>query len=611
MAKSRYGTAHGHIRALFNVGTFGGLTDGEMLERFTGSSGEVAELAFAALVERHGPMVFRVCQSVLREPHAAQDAFQATFLVLVRKAGSIRNRDSVASWLHGVACRIAACASAAEARRRRHERKAAENSMTSVIERDRDEIAPVLHEELDRLPEKYRAPIVLCHLEGLTHEQTAQRLCWPVGTVRSRLARGRERLRGRLMRRGLALSVGPVKAVLSGKTATAGLPAALAGATALTAVRYASDRFVKTGIVSESVSLLVEGAMNAMIAIKLKFVVLACGLIASGAVVVAQQTGRIPESEARSGQPSVTAKPAARLDATAELAALDASVARQMRQLDFDLLNDEVQYLRERVSDTLRDKVRAEQEDAGASSDVSSVRARKADGAQRAFETSRASYLKKARELWDREQQLGVAADSKRAGGEPTGGATEPDQARRSDGMADKTEPAAATAVGSVDLVAVFKRSEKVQRVNAQYQSDLKTQKQHLTDLEAKRRKLTDQSRGLSRSSQEFVALADDIAVLEKQMQEERETIEREAEQRQSRTATLIYKEIQDVITRVAKAKGLSYVVKVSPVPAPDSEPSELLTALNHLVMYADPRYDLTDEVIRQLNRRFQAASTP
>ena len=110
MARNRYGTVLRQIRALFDVGTIGGLTDGQLLERFTTGTGEAAELAFAALVERHGPMVLRVCQGVLREPHDAQDAFQATFLVLVYKAGSIRNRESVASWLHGVACRVATCA---------------------------------------------------------------------------------------------------------------------------------------------------------------------------------------------------------------------------------------------------------------------------------------------------------------------------------------------------------------------------------------------------------------------------------------------------------------------------------------------------------------------
>jgi RNA polymerase sigma factor (sigma-70 family) len=178
--KTRYGDTLRHIHTLFNVGTVGGLTDGQLLERFTTCTGEAAELAFAALVERHGPMVLRVCQSVLREPHDAQDAFQATFLILVRKAGSIRKRDSLASWLHGVAGRVAACSRAATARRHRHERRAAEGALTVVDDKDRDDLASVLHSELDRLPEKYRAPIVLCYLESLTHEQAAQKLNWPV-----------------------------------------------------------------------------------------------------------------------------------------------------------------------------------------------------------------------------------------------------------------------------------------------------------------------------------------------------------------------------------------------------------------------------------------------
>ena len=99
----------GTSMSLFNVGTIGGLTDGQLLERFTSAIRKVAELAFAALVERHGPMVLRVCQSVLRERHDAEDAFQATFLVLVRKAASIRKQNSVVSWLHGVAFRVASC----------------------------------------------------------------------------------------------------------------------------------------------------------------------------------------------------------------------------------------------------------------------------------------------------------------------------------------------------------------------------------------------------------------------------------------------------------------------------------------------------------------------
>ncbi len=151
-------------------------------------------------------MVLRVCRSILRDEHDAQDAFQATFLVLVRRADAVRRRESAGSWLHGVALRVAAHARAGMARRRRHERCAGELAVTadrSGAEGVSPELAAILHEELGRLPERYRAAFVLCYLEGHTCEAAARRLGWPVGTVKSRLARGRERLRGRLIRRGV------------------------------------------------------------------------------------------------------------------------------------------------------------------------------------------------------------------------------------------------------------------------------------------------------------------------------------------------------------------------------------------------------------------------
>jgi RNA polymerase sigma factor (sigma-70 family) len=386
VARARYGVALRQIRTLFNVGTVGGLTDGQLLERFTTGTGEAAELAFAALVERHGPMVLRVCQSVLREPHDAQDAFQATFLVLVRKAGSIRKRDSLSSWLHGVAYRIAACARAATARRLRHERKAAAGAVRVVADGDPEELAPVLYEELDRLPEKYRAPIVLCYLESLTHEQAAQQLRWPVGTVRSRLARGREQLRGRLMRRGLALSVGVLEGALFAETTRAALPAALAGVTAEAAVRYASGRLVTTGVTSASVAFLAEGAMKTMFVAKWKFAVLAAGLIATGAVAVAQRVGT--ENDA---------------------AAEDAAVARELRRLDLDLVAEEVQQLRDQVAVTFRAKLRAEKRDPGAVGEGPATQAKGVKEAQDAYEAARAAYLAKARELRSERRRLAVA----------------------------------------------------------------------------------------------------------------------------------------------------------------------------------------------------------
>ena len=197
------------LRTVFNLGTIGELTDGQLLERFATGGGEAAELAFAALVERHGPMVLRVCRHVLADPNDAEDAFQATFLILVKKARSLWVQDSLGPWLHRVAHRVATRARFSAARLREHEKRAAATRPTLVRERgDWDELLSYLHEEIDRLPERSRMPVVLCDLQGLTHEKAARHLGWPVGTVKSRLARGRELLRGRLSRRGFGLAAG-------------------------------------------------------------------------------------------------------------------------------------------------------------------------------------------------------------------------------------------------------------------------------------------------------------------------------------------------------------------------------------------------------------------
>ena len=209
MAIRTNGAVLRQLQTLFDLGSIGDLTDGQLLERFTTSGGESAELAFAALVERHGPMVLRVCRTSLQDPNDAQDAFQATFLVLVRKARSLWVQDSLGPWLHRVACRVASRARASAARRREYERRAAESRPPLMFPADDwKDVCSILHEEIDRLPDCCRVPVVLCDLEGLTHEQAARRLCWPVGTVKSRLTRGRERLRGRLVRRGLAPTAG-------------------------------------------------------------------------------------------------------------------------------------------------------------------------------------------------------------------------------------------------------------------------------------------------------------------------------------------------------------------------------------------------------------------
>jgi RNA polymerase sigma factor (sigma-70 family) len=242
MTNRRYGAALREVRTLFDAGTIGSLTDGQLLERFVEGRAEVGELAFVALLERHGPMVLRVCRGALRDPNNVEDAFQATFLVLARKAGSLWVRDSIGPWLHGVAYRVATRARSDSARRRRHERRAAERcpsaSATGAEVDGRDDLGPVLHEEIRRLPERYRAPIVLCYLEGLTHEQAAHRLDWPVGTVRSRLARGRDRLRDRLDRRGAVPSAGLLAAGPSLRGPA--VPRALINSTVHAAARFAA-----------------------------------------------------------------------------------------------------------------------------------------------------------------------------------------------------------------------------------------------------------------------------------------------------------------------------------------------------------------------------------
>ncbi|APW61834.1 sigma-70 family RNA polymerase sigma factor [Paludisphaera borealis] len=297
MAGKPSGEALRSIRVLFNAGTVGGLTDGRLLERFTARDGEGADLAFAALVERHGPMVLRVCRSVLHDAHEAEDAFQATFLILAIKAGSIRGRDSLTSWLYSVAYNVAATARTSAARRRSHERNAGQARPLAFTDDPRDDLGPVIHEELDRIPERFRTVLVLCFLEGLTQHQAAERLGWPVGTVQSRLARGRERLGARLARRGLA----PSAAVLASSLASeAAVPAALADSTVRLAVTISGARAMAIGTVPVAVMQLVRKGVRTMFVNKVLTTgvaaLLTAGAIATGAY--AYQTAKSPPAEA-------------------------------------------------------------------------------------------------------------------------------------------------------------------------------------------------------------------------------------------------------------------------------------------------------------------------
>jgi len=284
------------LQILFNVGTVAGLTDGQLLRRFTHGRDDEGQAAFAALVTRHGPMVLRVCGGVLRNLTDIEDAFQATFLVLARKARSIRESDAVGSWLYGVALRIAANTRVAAMRRQIHERRCAAMAAAPVTEEDRHDLELALLEEVDRLPEKYRAPIVLCYLEGLTHEAAACRLSWPVGTVEGRLARARGLLRSRLTRRGLAPPIGLLGASVSAGTVSAAVPMALANATVQAALRFTAGRAaaVAAGVVPAAVSALSEGALKTMLRTKLGLaavLVVACVVVTGAGELARQATG--------------------------------------------------------------------------------------------------------------------------------------------------------------------------------------------------------------------------------------------------------------------------------------------------------------------------------
>ena len=206
---------------LFADGALGTTSDADLLATFAAARGDAsAEAAFATLVDRHGPLVLGTCRHVTRDPHAADDAFQAVFLVLARKAGTVRleTGDSLGRWLYGVSLRVARQARAAAAVRQRHFPENLDgldpvDSRSSFDPCERADLRAAIDAEIARLPARYRSAVVLCHLEGLPQEQAARRLRCPIGTVQSRLHRARERLRTGLARRGLAPAAGAARRV--------------------------------------------------------------------------------------------------------------------------------------------------------------------------------------------------------------------------------------------------------------------------------------------------------------------------------------------------------------------------------------------------------------
>ena len=280
------------IEILNQIGTVGDMADARLLARFLDVRDAGSKAALTALVERHGPMVLRVCRQVLGNVQDAEDAFQVTFLVFTRKAHSIRAADSVASWLHGVALRVAKRSKFDTARRRAHELRIAKTvSMEQGIEETQAESWPGLHEEIARLPERYRDAVVLCYLEGLSTEAAALRIGCPRGTVLSRLSRARDRLRDRLNRRGL--NVPPaVIAEVGGST----LPSPLIESTVRACLSFVG-RWTSEVTLSNSVIALTKEILFAMTISKLKMlsaVVVVLGFTGLGVGVFVHAQGGSP-----------------------------------------------------------------------------------------------------------------------------------------------------------------------------------------------------------------------------------------------------------------------------------------------------------------------------
>jgi RNA polymerase sigma factor (sigma-70 family) len=252
------------IRLVHNVlrpQSASGVDDSRLLERWVAQRDEAA---FEVLLWRHGPMVLSLCRRLLRDPPEVEDAFQATFLMFVRKAGTIRQRESVGSWLYKVAYRVAIRARSIAGRRRQRERPEVDVPVfdlgANAVWRD---LRPVLDEEVHRLPERYRSPFVLCCLQGRTNAEAAVELGCPVGTILSRLAWARNRLRRRLQGRGITLGSTGLALLLAGDAARASVPPTLARSTLKAGLGYVAGN-LQAGSVSPGVISLAEGVMRTM-----------------------------------------------------------------------------------------------------------------------------------------------------------------------------------------------------------------------------------------------------------------------------------------------------------------------------------------------------------
>lgn len=322
------------LRRLAATSDVGQLSDAELLERFVQKRDEAA---FELLVWRHGTMVLNLCRRILIHPSDADDAFQATFLALVRKASSIGKREALASWLYQVAYRVALRARGQVLKRNVRECDGVHwLPAPNKVGGEWSDLKPVLDEEVERLPQHYRVPVILCYLEGKTNAEAAELLGCPRGTIATRLSRARDLLRGRLTRRGITLTAGALAMLLVEHAAEAAVASTLVGTTVQAGLGYAAGKTLVAGTISANVVALTEGALHAMFLSKLKLaavVVLTIGVLgtATGALTY-QATAQSGEGAALT-QKGQGAKPAREGPGQQEIEALRASLVQAEAEL--------------------------------------------------------------------------------------------------------------------------------------------------------------------------------------------------------------------------------------------------------------------------------------
>jgi RNA polymerase sigma factor (sigma-70 family) len=305
MPTNQLGPVLKQISRLASVTDVESVSDAALLERFVGPCDEAA---FAELVRRHGPLVQGICRRVLVRVHDAEDAFQATFLVLARKARSIRRREALPGWLYEVAYRVAARARASNARRKEIEKRVADMPRASANSGETEpDLLPILDDQLSGLPPKYRRPLVLCYLQGRTHAQAAAELGVPPGSMSRLLARGLELLRGRLSRRGVCLPAGVLAAALAEQAGRGATSATLVHAATRAAIAFAFGP--ASSAASAGALALADGALRILLLKKLGFAIVllvlaglalaGAGVFAAGLVESSQATAREPASGPR------------------------------------------------------------------------------------------------------------------------------------------------------------------------------------------------------------------------------------------------------------------------------------------------------------------------